>query len=391
MMISKESIKEADTIVLLISGGIGRNLMSTAVVRNIKKAYPDKDIVVLAGCPDIFLRNPYVKKILNHGQPVYFYEDYIKAKKTVVLTVEPYQHFDYVYKKKHFVECWCEMLDIPCDSVYPEIFFGETEQRMAELYCEKFDKDMVLLQHCGGKVPEDKSEKQKIISKSGMYKRNLKEQTIQEIVDGLINRGYMVGSVQADTQFCPSMADKINFPIRAIIALIPYVAEVICVDSFLMHGTAVFKKKSLAIWGGTSPKVLGYEHNVNLTREVCDTPMCHRPNSYLFDIEPTGYMWDCPHNDKCMDYSSDEILMAFDKMTGGKGGRSKEERDATRKDTSPKPRAVNSPKRTVDANTGKVIVETEGLDRGGECPGEKVSAGNGADCPCGRDTQVEAR
>jgi hypothetical protein len=108
-----------------------------------------------------------------------------------------------------------------------------------------------------------------------------------------------------------------------MLALIPHVAEVIAIDSFLQHGVAMFKKRSLVVWGGTSPDVLGYDQNVNMIRKACTTPMCHRPNSYLWDFDSTGFLWDCPYNDVCMDYTSEDILDQFDKMTGGRRGKSR--------------------------------------------------------------------
>ena len=104
------------------------------------------------------------------------------------------------------------------------------------------------------------------------------------------------------------------FPIRSIVALTKYVRGIITIDSFLQHGAAAFKKKSLVLWGGTSPKVLGYDCHTNLTREVCKTPFCHRPNSFLFDFEPTGFMWDCPENDLCMEFPVEQIVEEFEKI-----------------------------------------------------------------------------
>ncbi len=333
MMPCKKSIQEADYLLLIVQGGIGRNIMTTAVVRSIKKAYPEKDIIVLSGSPEVFLKNPHVTRVISLKNPLFIYEDYIKNKKTVVINPEPYQYFDYVYRKKHFVECYCDMIGVPCDGIHPEMFFSDKEKKVAELHLNGFDKEMVLFQHSGGKNPKNKSEKEKIIAGASMYKRDLPKAVTQKIVDGIIARGYMVGSVQAENQFYPSSAEKIMFPIRAILALIPYVKAVIGIDSFLQHGSACFKKKSIVCWGGTNPKVLGYGDNINLTREVCDSPMCHRPNSYLFDLEITGFMWDCPHNDKCMDYKPETILEAFDKLTGGKCGEQRKPKQESNPDS----------------------------------------------------------
>lgn len=355
MIARKEEMQEADYLLLVVQGGVGRNIMTTAVVRNLKKAWPEKKIVVIATCPDVFLKNPYIDRVYNFGQPLFIYEDYFKKAKSVVLNVEPYQQYGYVYRTKHFVEANCEMLDIPCDSIFPEVYFSDSEMRMAELFVNKYDKELVLLQGEGGKLPDNASEKEKIISQSAMYKRSLKPKIMQEVTDELIKRGYQVGTVYGQHQFLPSMAEKVQFPIRAVLATIPYAAYVIGIDSIINHGAACFKKQALILWGGTDPKTLGYDTNINLFRESNDCKACGRPNSYLWDFEPTGFLWDCTHS-KCMDFTTAEIMREFDKMTGGKDGRKKE------------PRAVCAGQGNTDVDKGGTPASQGGPCKGEGCP-----------------------
>jgi hypothetical protein len=194
------------------------------------------------------------------------------------------------------------------------------EKSLAKDHLKKYAQPVVLCQFEGGKTPTEKSDKERIIARAGMYRRSLSEKCQTEIVEAIIERNYMPLVVAHENQFIPPKSERIFFPIRAILALIPNVKEVVCIDSFLMHGTALSKKKSIICWAGTNPDVLGYDFNVNLRRSVCETPECHRPNSYLFDVETSGYQWECPWNDKCTDYDSSEIVKAFDVITEGKKG-----------------------------------------------------------------------
>ena len=336
--ITKESLQNAENIVLMVTGGLGRNVMATAVVRNIKQAYPDKRIIVLGGAPDVFLKNPHIYRTYSLQNPLYFYDDFIKENRSVFINVEPYQHYDYIAKRKHFVECWCDMIGVPCDSVYPEMFYTQAEHDLAISYLNEFDKDMVLCQFEGGKVPDSKGDKDKLIAKGAMYRRSLPEDTQLTIVEGLQQRGYHVGIVAHENQYRPggSTTAKIFFPTRAVVLLTQHVAEVMAIDSFVQHGAAVFKKKSLVLWAGTSPIVLGYDCHQNLRRDVCETPECHRPNSFLMDIEVSGFQWECPWSNRCTDeYSADAILAAFDEMTGGKGGKKREYQPVNRTTAAP--------------------------------------------------------
>jgi len=61
-------------------------------------------------------------------------------------------------------------------------------------------------------------------------------------------------------------------------------------------------------WAGTSPKKLGYSSHINLEKNVCPTPQCHRPNSYLWDIGQDGKLWACPYGEPCTKYTSEEII-----------------------------------------------------------------------------------
>jgi len=305
-----------DNIVLVVDGGIGKNIVSTVIIRNIAKKYPNKRLIVIAGYPDIFLNNPHIYRVFKFNNPLYFYEDYIKNSKSHVIKIEPYYHADYLYKKRHLADVWCEMAGVPCDNITPELYFLENEKKMAQLFIEKNkDKKIILLQCTGGINPDENTKEKQIASKASMYRRNLSIKTGKIITKQLNAKGYKVFSVQLPNQPKIEGTEICNFPIRSIMGLLPYVKGVICIDSFLQHAAAAVGKKALVLWGGTHPTCLGYPSNINLTREVCDNPFCHRPNSYMFDIQPHGFMWDCPHGDKCMDYNPNRIITA---LTGQK-------------------------------------------------------------------------
>jgi hypothetical protein len=320
MLINKRAMEEAEFLVFNVSGGIGKNIMATAVVRSIKKAYPDKKIVVMCGCPEIFMKNPNVYRIYGMQAPVYFYDDFIKNRKSAFLNVEPYQHFDYVYKRRHLVEVWCEMLGVDCDSIYPEIFLTKAEHDLAQYHLKCYGRTMVLCQFEGGKVPEGKDDKSRIASRNAMFRRSLPEKVQTEVVDALNVMGFKVGCVVAGNTYITGCCERIEYPLRAVIALLPYVAGVIAIDSFIQHACACFKKQALVLWSGTSPVVLGYDCHNNIRREVCETPECHRPNSFFYDFEPNGYQWECSIDNKCCDYTAKEVIEEFDKMTNGLRG-----------------------------------------------------------------------
>ena len=44
-------------IIFIVEGGIGRNIASTGVIRALKKNYPDKKIIVVGGCQEMFFND----------------------------------------------------------------------------------------------------------------------------------------------------------------------------------------------------------------------------------------------------------------------------------------------------------------------------------------------
>ena len=313
----KSKLKKCKNIVFIVTGGIGRNIFSTAVIRNLKKAYPDKNLMVVSGCPDIYDNNPNVNRVYGFDKPQHLFDDFIfNNKNTVVIEQEPYRHPDYLVGGKHVVECWCDLLDIECDSTTPEMFMTRNELDLAEAFVTKFNKPVILFQHTGGKTPNQNDKQEIIASLALMYRRGLRQNVVQEVTDTLTKDGYLIASVQSQNQFCPEHAERVSYNIRPIIALLPFVKGVIAIDSFLQHASAALNVPSLVLWAGTSSERLGYKIHTNIERNVCSTPHCHRPNSYVFDVKANGAPWDCPYSDKCTDYTAKEIVDAYKLMKG---------------------------------------------------------------------------
>jgi hypothetical protein len=316
----KSKVEKAKTIIMPITGGIGRNIFATAMIRNFKKAYPDKNLFVVAGFPDVFFNNPNLKRVYGFNSCHHLYEDYIERNEdTVILEVEPYRHPEYMVGNRHVVDCWCEMMGVPCEDVNPELFFTRNEKDMALAFLDtvekKHKKPLILFQHVGGKST-DGGAQGKIADRATMYRRPLTEKVVQELVDKLDADGYKVGCVQSQQQFNPDKAELISYPLRSVMALVPHVKGIIAIDSFLQHTAAAVKNKALVLWAGTSPDRLGYAIHKNMRRNVCPTPECHRPNSYAFDINPNGSIWDCPYSDACTEYTSQEIYESYKEMKG---------------------------------------------------------------------------
>ena len=134
-------------------------------------------------------------------------------------------------------------------------------------------------------------------------------ETAQEVVDKFKD-DYQILQIKGDKQPALNNTKPMTAPLRAILALIPYSEKFFLIDSFMQHAVAAFEKKAVVVWASTSPTQAGYSTNVNLSHEVCISPFCHRPNSFLLDIQQSG-PWQCPFGEVCTVYKTQEIIDAL--------------------------------------------------------------------------------
>ena len=329
-----------ENIVFIVDGGIGKNIMATVPLRGIRKKYPNKQIHVVCGHPDIFLHNPNVDRVYRFTGTQYLCEDKIKTEKALIMREEPYLEYDYLYKYRHLTDIWCEMLDVPFDNPKPDIFLTKRDLRDAERFVKDTKKKILVMQVSGG-IPPQPGQMQR-----RMYVRDIPEEIIEMVVDELKD-DYLILNVRRKGQPEFKGTTPIETMLRPVMSLIPIADKLLLIDSFMQHAAAGLDKEAVVAWGGTSPVCLGYKSHVNLRRAVCKTPECHRPNSYLFDVSPTSIgnmqvMWDCPAGDACMEYRPKELVTAIDKKIGEE-----------MKDEMPKPREFGRKKKDKEEEEAK--------------------------------------
>ena len=98
-----------DKIIFHANGGIGKNVAATAVLKAVKKAYPELPIFVMTGWPEIYKFDPNVERVFKFGATQYFYEDHIKRGKPLILAQEPYLSTQHIIEKKPLRQSWIEM------------------------------------------------------------------------------------------------------------------------------------------------------------------------------------------------------------------------------------------------------------------------------------------
>ena len=240
--------------ILQIEGGIGKNVMATAVVRAIQKKYPERKIVIISAYPDIWLNNQRIYKTLQFGQISYFYREYIENKDSLVFLQEPYRHNDYVYRKKHLTEIWCELCDVPWDGDTPELYFTQLESDFVNTLINK-DKQIFIINAFGGAVGQQHKYS---------WARDIPPVLAQEIVDEM-SKNYRVIQIRRDDQIMLNNADSYNLNIRQTALMLILSDRRLLIDSFLQHASVAFGLTSTVLWSCNTPKVFGYNIHKNIS------------------------------------------------------------------------------------------------------------------------------
>jgi hypothetical protein len=288
-------------IVVMVNGGIGKNVAFTAVLRCLSKSLNQK-ITVVTGWPLVYHGNPHVDDVWQFGHTDHFYQTYCKD--TKFFNVEPYIHHEYISKKRHLLDVWCELLGVEYDGGLPELFLFRNELKMAKDFIESQDKPVLIAQFWGGPVVEpDQFEK----TLANNQRRHLPLETAQSIVDKLKDDYHIMLIAGKDQQFVKGVTPLVD-ELRVVMAAIQYADKLLLIDSFAQHVAAAFNKQATVLWSGTSPDVLGYSLHNNIRRESCLTPECHRPYSHLFDTLAGGIQWACSNSDACLFHDVDEIV-----------------------------------------------------------------------------------
>lgn len=235
-------------------GGLGKIIASTAVVRNIRKTYPEREIIVVTPWPEVYLNNPHVKRVFRTGNNPYFYEDYIKGHDTIVLKGEPYFNTGHLYNKQHLVKSWCETHNLEYDgNNLPELYFTSVEKQKIRMDNVR-EKPILVLQTNGGMYGNDKKY---------CWTRDIPHNQAQVLANEL-SKFYTVIHVSRpncnrlqNTEFLEEV-DK-----RTLMLLLTISQKRILIDSCLQHAAAALNLPSSVLWVGTNPEVFGYDMHTN--------------------------------------------------------------------------------------------------------------------------------
>jgi len=283
-------------IIFNIAGGMGKNITATAVVRNIKRAYPEHSIVVTTPYADIWLNNPNVSEIVSIEKTPFFYRDYLMDPETLLLKKEPYHSSDFVSQKKHLVEIWCDLAGVPCVDMQPELFFTDEEIAKAEKMT-KGNFPTFFIQTSGG-APNQ--------AFPVSWARDLPMSLAERICIRMNEEGYKIHHIRRPDQLSIPGTEMVNLPIREVMCMLKFSDKRLFIDSFAQHAAAAVGMPSVVTWVGNRPDVFGESIHTNILPKEKEQ-FRHYIDSYLEKYNITGSLHECPYNtDDIFDF--DEII-----------------------------------------------------------------------------------
>jgi len=287
-------------VIFSINGGIGKCIAATAVCSAIKKKYPNEDLIVVSGYPEVFIGNPNVKKTFAFGNLNYFYQDYIENKEVEVFLQDPYLTTDYIKESKHLIQLWCELFGLEYKGEMPEMFLTKREIEFFQKQVQ-VEKPIMMLQSNGGADA----------NKKYSFARDLPSSVVTKVVNHFKDK-YVIFHVRRDDQIGYQDTIKVSGQLREILAISMLSQKRLLIDSFMQHSMAALNMPSSVCWITNNPKVLGYEMHDN----ILANPFTIQPElrgSYLSKFDISGNPLEFPYNSEDEIFDVDKIIASLEK------------------------------------------------------------------------------
>ena len=259
-----------------IEGGLGKNVMLTALMPIVAKKY--EEIYIISPYVDSWKACSYVTEAFEPGpQCATLYQELVLADDCDVLWKEPYSNQRFIKKQIHMLQSWLDeagideqydpaMLPIidKVDEVFPQLK-KQVDAKLQEAGINKF----ILVQFCGGQSPLGPQQDQNgnpipYSDRQEAIKRNYHNG--QQLIDKLKAEYDDVTIIHYALPNEPTYegAVKLNIPYVAYRYLASKAFKVVCTDSSLQHLATGACDDITVIWGETRPEHFGWECNKNI-------------------------------------------------------------------------------------------------------------------------------
>lgn len=286
-------------IIFDISGGLGKNILSTAVLKAIRKQYSKANIIVITSYPDVFINNPNVNRVVVHGTITNLYKDFIENKDTKVFIIDPYSTSDYITESKHLIEIWCDLCGVTYNGEQPEIVLSKGEKDYFSPFY-KMDKPIMAIQPNGGASDQPLRYS---------WTRDIPEVTMNQVIDHF-KKDYAIVHIKREDQIIYNDTVGALDSYRSIAVLLMLAQKRLLIDSSAMHIATALKLPSTVTWMGTNPKIFGYDIHTNI---VANTPdlVTNLDNPYFQKYALFEDLSRCPYSDLDKIFNVEDIIKSL--------------------------------------------------------------------------------
>ena len=300
-------MSEEKYVIFHVEGGLGKNVASTAVVKNIAAKYKDRKLVVMASFPEIFLNNPYIHRVYRLGVTPYFWEDYINKKDTIILRREPYFETSHIMRQTPLHETWHKMYDLPYNKEkdLPELHMNMIQNEMHVTWNRQ--RPILLIHSNGGPLMDGAP----IYAWTRYMPRYVAESVIQQFAQHYHIIQVVKHASQAIQSPAVEVVDK-QMSNMELFSLVKASSKRLLIDSCLQHAAAAFNLPSVVLWVGTHPEMFGYKMHDNI---IANPPIGNVKNidASYFDYQLDGQFHECPYKSPEEMFDVKDVIKALNK------------------------------------------------------------------------------
>lgn len=274
--------EEKKYIIFEIQGGMGKNIMATAVVDALKKQYPDWKIVIVTAWEAPWWHNPNIYRVYTFGYLQYFYDEFV-FDNTKIMRIDPYATEDHIQQRKHLVKTWCDLYDIPYNGEKPKLYLNPRELEITRDKLKPDGRPIMLLQTHGGAQGQ--------YSKKS-WARDMPTNVIEKLVN-YFSKSYRILHIRREDQLAINGVEPLVLPHRELYAAFTLSQKRVFIDSFSQHAAMALGLKSNVFWIANKPEVFGYEENNNIVPKA-EVSSEFNKFSYMDKYDITGNIHQYP-------------------------------------------------------------------------------------------------
>ena len=312
--------KKKSRIILLCQGGQGDVLAHTPMIRNMRKTYPDDEIVVTCTYSHLFEGNPHVDKVVPLNDILSFYETYVLDKEVSIRFFKKHFVYDAIHDEfargtKCLPEFICNLYQAEYDEEKLDYFVSEKEDKIAKTFLGQYAAHNlpIVLLHCTGSIASE-GPAQKVHTA-----KDLDVEQMNKLVDKYKEKALFIHIGLEGEPVVTGAIDALGMPLREAAALIKHCDTFIFIESIFAHISNALGKSGIVVFRNTSPDFFGYPNNYNISYSGgCDLWPCNRPVGALMDFQG-GYhnpktrdpvLWACP-DQVCKNMPFEDLEQSF--------------------------------------------------------------------------------